>query len=157
FFRRFGEQDGWTVTLNAALLFVVLFYVYPLKYLALVLVQGFGGWHRGDTRLIESNAQVQELMTLYGLGFAAVFAVMALLYRHAWRRRAVLELSADEAGLARFFTAHYLIYVGVGLLSIAMSALDVGMSYGAPGWVYALLGPLCMWHAHVRRPPGLRR
>src|SRR5262249_22278558 len=61
FFRRFGEQDGWTVTLNAALLFVVLFYVYPLKYLALVLVQGFGGWRPGDTRLIESNAQVQEL------------------------------------------------------------------------------------------------
>src|SRR6476660_5989762 len=33
FFRRYGFQDGATVWLNAALLFVVLFYVYPLKFL----------------------------------------------------------------------------------------------------------------------------
>src|SRR4029078_3921755 len=31
FFRRYGLQDGWTVFLNCVLLFVVLFYVYPLK------------------------------------------------------------------------------------------------------------------------------
>src|SRR4026208_110886 len=33
FFRRYGLQDAWTTTLNAMLLFVVLFYVYPLKFL----------------------------------------------------------------------------------------------------------------------------
>ena len=33
FFRRYGLQDAGTVWLNAALLFVVLFYVYPLKFL----------------------------------------------------------------------------------------------------------------------------
>src|SRR5687767_11027627 len=33
FFRKYGLQDAWTATLNAALLFVVLFYVYPLKFL----------------------------------------------------------------------------------------------------------------------------
>ncbi len=32
FFRRYGLQDAWTAFLNAALLFVVLFYLYPLKY-----------------------------------------------------------------------------------------------------------------------------
>src|SRR5262249_35978713 len=32
FFRRFGLQDGATLALNGALLFVVLFYVYPLKF-----------------------------------------------------------------------------------------------------------------------------
>ncbi|HEX7242665.1 MAG TPA: TMEM175 family protein, partial [Longimicrobiaceae bacterium] len=31
FFRRYGLQDGPTLALNAALLFVVLFFVYPLK------------------------------------------------------------------------------------------------------------------------------
>ncbi len=31
FFRRYGLQDGWTVFINACLLFVILFYVYPLK------------------------------------------------------------------------------------------------------------------------------
>ena len=33
FFRRYGLQDPWTVFLNCVLLFVVLFYVYPLKFL----------------------------------------------------------------------------------------------------------------------------
>src|SRR5262249_7398500 len=33
FFRRYGLQDAWTAFLNCLLLFVVLFYVYPLKFL----------------------------------------------------------------------------------------------------------------------------
>src|SRR6266436_400666 len=32
FFRRYGLQDNLTIVLNTALLFVVLFYVYPLKF-----------------------------------------------------------------------------------------------------------------------------
>src|SRR5438128_3811905 len=33
FFRRYGLHDDATIWLNAALLFLVLFYVYPLKFL----------------------------------------------------------------------------------------------------------------------------
>ena len=33
FFRRYGLQDNYTVVLNGMLLFVVLFYVYPLKFM----------------------------------------------------------------------------------------------------------------------------
>ena len=32
FFRRYGLQDPYSVFLNCALLFVVLFYVYPLSF-----------------------------------------------------------------------------------------------------------------------------
>ena len=32
FSRRFDMDDGWTIFLNSVLLFVVLFYVYPLKF-----------------------------------------------------------------------------------------------------------------------------
>src|SRR3712207_3301326 len=45
FFRRYGLRDNFTVYLNAALLFIVLFYVYPLKFLFTMLVDqllGFG-------------------------------------------------------------------------------------------------------------------
>ena len=38
FFRRYGLQDAWTAFLNCVLLFVVLFYVFPLKFLTLTLV-----------------------------------------------------------------------------------------------------------------------
>ena len=33
FFRRYGLQDGMTVFINSVLLFVALFYVYPLKFM----------------------------------------------------------------------------------------------------------------------------
>ena len=33
FFRRYGLDDGVTTTLTGVLLFIVLFYVYPMKFL----------------------------------------------------------------------------------------------------------------------------
>src|SRR5216683_3327395 len=50
FFRRYGLQDNLTVCLNAVLLFVVLFYVYPLKFLFSYLVNVLTGGH-GEARL----------------------------------------------------------------------------------------------------------
>ena len=41
FFRQFGLEDRLTIVLNSILLFVVLFFVYPLKVMANALV-GFG-------------------------------------------------------------------------------------------------------------------
>jgi uncharacterized membrane protein len=42
FFRRFGLQDHFTVFLNSVLLFVVLFYVYPLKFLFSLVIATTG-------------------------------------------------------------------------------------------------------------------
>ncbi len=38
FFRRYGIQDSYAIVLNSILLFVVLFYIYPLKFLATILI-----------------------------------------------------------------------------------------------------------------------
>src|SRR5437773_6272382 len=43
FFRRYGLQDNLTVVLNLALLVVVLFYVYPLKFVFTFLISIFTG------------------------------------------------------------------------------------------------------------------
>lgn len=146
FFRRYGLDDGWTVALNSALLFVVLFYVFPLKYLSLALVQVFAGPQPGEARLFGSAEDAGALLSVYAAGFVAVFLMVALLYRHAWRRRDVLRLDAARAGEARFWMRHFLIYVGVGLAALAMAQLGLGLQIGAPGWIYGLLGPLCWWH-----------
>jgi hypothetical protein len=37
FFRRYGLADGYTTTLTGVLLFIVLFYVYPMKFLFSIL------------------------------------------------------------------------------------------------------------------------
>src|SRR6185369_7143629 len=43
FFRRYGLTDGPTLILNSALLFLVLFYVYPLKFVFSLFLAGLLG------------------------------------------------------------------------------------------------------------------
>src|SRR5215813_6803567 len=98
FFRRYGLQDNITMLLNAVLLFVVLFYVYPLKFVFSLMVNRFTGG-QGDFRLpdgtighmVESNGQIGKLMLIFGAGYVAVFGVFVLLYWHAYRKRAELD------------------------------------------------------------------
>ncbi len=91
FFRRFGLHDVGTISLNAMLLFVVLFYVYPLKFLfGLVVGQIMGSASAKDL----GPQQGVELMVLYGLGFAAVYLLLFALYWNGWRQREELELNA---------------------------------------------------------------
>jgi uncharacterized membrane protein len=103
FFRQYGLQDVQTIVLNAALLFVVLFYVYPLKFLFTFLIDKLTGGH-AEVRLpngnvesmIETPEQMATLMVIFGVGYLAVFGVFVLLYWHAYRKRQELDLDRLE-------------------------------------------------------------
>src|SRR5207237_4210499 len=45
FFRRYNLQDNLTMLLNAVLLFVVIFYVYPLKFVFTLLINLWTAGH----------------------------------------------------------------------------------------------------------------
>ena len=86
FFRRFGLGDGPMIVLNSILLFVVLLYVYPLKFLSTLVL----GSLVDPTGLAAIEpAQLSQLIIIYGLGYA-VFAVFFLMYLYALRRRDLL-------------------------------------------------------------------
>lgn len=102
FFRRYGLEDGVTVVLNGALLFVVLFFVFPLKFLIGALVDWFL-WGRRTVRLPNGTLEriirpenFPAMLAIYSLGFSAVFALFSLLYLHAYRKRHDLELNELE-------------------------------------------------------------
>lgn len=146
FFRRYGLQDGFTFVLNAILLFVILFYIYPLKFLFTLLISE-GLLHRVLGFEIRVNidiagAQWSTLMITYGLGFLAVFLVFTLLHWHAYRKREALALNPLEIVITRSSISAYGICVLVALLSIFI--VSVGGPYNAmiAGWVYAAIGPL---------------
>jgi uncharacterized membrane protein len=138
FFRRYGLQDRYTVTLNALLLFLVLFYVYPLKFLFTLLVDQTLGVARADTI---RETQVPLLMAIYGAGFLAVQLVFALLYAHAYRQRAALALDAQEVAVTRGDLRATGVSMGVALLSIALAARGGAEAGGWAGLTYLLLGP----------------
>ncbi len=145
FFRRYGMQDRVTVFLNACLLFVVLFYVYPLKFVAQGIAGGVLGIGTAPTGF-DSLRDLSVLFLLYSGGFVAVFTCISGLYFHAWRQRDVLGLSPEEDDEALFYARHYAIFIAVGVLSMLLSALNWGVGIGLPGWIFALLGPLCYLH-----------
>src|SRR6266568_80914 len=73
-----------------ALLFVVLFYVYPLRFLFSCFVNQLMGGH-GEVRLANGNAvsmvapaQLSSLMMVFGVGYVAVFAVFVGLTARSW-------------------------------------------------------------------------
>jgi len=161
FFRRYGIQDSRTVVLNSVLLFVVLFYVYPLKFLFTVFVDqflGFNGEASTHAR-IGGSSELSSLMVVYGLGFVAVFGCFTLLYAHAWSRRDELGLDAAGQIEARTWMRHYSVFVLVGVLSVALAWGKVGIRFGLPGFIYCLIGPLCWWNGEVsaRRKRELER
>lgn len=155
FFRRYGLQDSFTVWLNALLLFVVLFYVYPLKFLFTWLVSMFtggGGMARlpdGTMTKMVEPAESYRLMIIFGIGYVAVFFIFVLLHLHAYRKRDELELNELE----RFDTRHDLreniINVLIGLLSIAVAAIGGPRYAGLAGLTYMLLGPTMAVHGFI--------
>lgn len=131
FFRRTTTIDGWIIAYNFGMLFVMLCYIFPLKFLAKLT---FGG------ATIDNNLEMAELFQLYGLGFTLVFLFVALLYRRAARQ------DTPRGAYLHYWKRHFLIFVGVGCLSILLSTFGIGMRFGVPGIIYSLLGPLCYWH-----------
>ena len=91
FFQRYALQDNVVVPLNTILLFVVLFYVYPLKYVFTLVANGITGHH---ARL--GAGQATTLFTIYGLGFMAIFTLIGLMYLRAYRKRDELGLNEAE-------------------------------------------------------------
>lgn len=143
FFRRYALQDTLTVVLNAMLLFVLLFYVYPLKFLFTLLIKQLQGLPISDTMM--RSDQFPSLLIIYGLGYIAVFAVFALLYGHAYRQRHALDLNDLEVSDTRNSIQRHLIHISIGVLSIAIALLSsvTGSQETAAwaGWVYFALAP----------------
>jgi uncharacterized membrane protein len=137
FFRRYALESPWVVFLNCTLLFFVLFYVYPLKFLFTAV------FDRSEIGPSEARA----LFTIWSLGWAAVFTVFALLYLHAWRIRARLELTPLEAMRTRVSLWDQLAMVLIALLSTLLARTLSDRDLGIAGFIYAVV-PIYFTIAH---------
>ncbi len=153
FFRRYGLRDGWSAFLNGVLMFLVLLFAYPMKLLFGMLCEvlfGFGS--RVPIREI-FDAEF-PLLIVYSLGFAAIYLVIALLYRHAWAQRDRLALDEFECAITRQYHQSSWILAGFGLLSATLAAVLPDRLQGIAGWLYFGIGPAMgvhAWRCGVRR------
>lgn len=143
FSRRFGLEDGYTIFLNLVLVFLVLFYVYPLKFLFTSLFAQASG---AESPLEHGSfLQASVLMRVYAIGFAAVFGLFVLMYRHAYNLRRRLQLSDMEVLVTRTAIQENLGMVCIGLMSFALA-----FRYpAAAGWVYSGIGIFFWTHGTI--------
>jgi uncharacterized membrane protein len=160
FFRRYGLDDGITATLNFVLLFVMLFYTYPLKFLftgmfiqltgrAVVTADG------KPVNWIEAQ-QSATLMIIYGLGYATVYLVFVLLYCNALRKSRELDLNRLEIFDTYTSMIESALQSGLGVLCALLAALLPSHSAGMAGFVFFLI-PLGMTFIGMTRGKARQR
>jgi len=152
FFRRYGLNDNFTVWMNACLLFVVLFYVYPLKFVWTLIVNALLGLgttvqtQGGEAMPAVRVEQVPMMLAVYGAGFAAVFVIFTLLYLHAYRMRRTLGLNELEAYDTRMWLQENALMVAVGALSVAIAVFGGTRHVFLSGMIYWLIAPVQFAH-----------
>lgn len=159
FFMRFGLRDMRIIALNTFLMVIVLFFVYPLKFLSTWLVKYFTLLFKGlviDSAYFKEMStmaremipwqNMPELMITYDIGFLAIFGCFVLMYRHVLKKSKELQLSALEEHTARSIAAHYSGVASVALLSLLIAlfgyATDWQFAGLFAGVIYFLIGPI---------------
>ncbi|MCU0635787.1 MAG: TMEM175 family protein [Gemmatimonadaceae bacterium] len=158
YFRRYGIDDTTSLVLNAVLLFLVVFMVYPLKFVFGVVINGF--WFRQDIRVPGptgvpiwpvASSEWPLLMVVFSGAWVAIYGLYWAMYRHALKKADALELDAVERHETRWQLVEYLIMIGVGLTSVVIAAAGYGRSARGASFSGALAGAVyaVIWPAQV--------
>lgn len=144
FFRRYALEDGWTTTLNAGLLFLILFFVYPLKYLATMLSAFVRSLMQGAPQAPLSLDDAQGSLIVLSAAYGAVFLMFLALYWHALKKADQLELTERERQFTRFACWQNLVHAAVGI-SAALGAWLIPLPWSPfAGFIYFFIGPLIL-------------
>ena len=153
FFARYGLKDARVVALNTLLLFLVLFFVYPLKFLFQVLFELFPALFSGDQMALEKlfsevirPEQGPSLMVLYGGGLTLVFVTMAALYFLALRNKTSLKLNRLEIFDTKSNIYTNLMMASVPFVSFLISFFHLG---GSSASTFSISGMLYMSYCIV--------
>jgi uncharacterized membrane protein len=152
FFRRYGLHDNVVVVINAGLLFVVLFYVYPLKFMFDSMFSQF------ITRLHPPQPmalyQLANASIVYAIGFILMMLMFVLLYGRAYSKRSALELTDLEVFDLMAMAGHQVVSMLVGGVALAIAAFaPLTWAPYSPASL-SLMGPghffWGWWHGHRR-------
>lgn len=161
FFLRYGLQDRSTIVINTGLLFFVLIYVYPLKFLSRVIFEGMSyTFFKSATASSFLNqfqpSNMSLLFIFYGLGAACLFMTISWLYRHAYNKRVELELSDYEIYSTKVSLITNLLLGSIPFLSAVIAAIrpfgSPAVDFSIAGFIYFLYPPVMIYYGmKVRR------
>lgn len=150
FYYRYGVREGTIIVWNSLFIILVLFYVYPLKFLftKLTLIPISIIF---DVEILKPeanairNTDVGALMIIYGLGASAVFFVVMFMYKSALSRAAELELNEIEIFDTKASIRTNFLMALIPLLSAFLAMIFYSNPFLAgviPGLTYFLYSPV---------------
>lgn len=149
FFRRYGLHDVITIALNCTLVFLVLFYVYPLKFLfTLAFRNQIYGAGRSPYTITQNEMSL--LMIIYGVGFILIYLLFSFMYLHVLRKKEELELTPSEIFDTRTSLYSNILLLFTGFTSVVVAMIVPSNFAGFAGFVYTLI-PLIFSVFHARR------
>jgi len=153
FYFRYGLRDTNVVFLNTLFLIIVLFYVYPLKFLTRLLLKPIAYLinHEELQKSMEGNIRYEDmsdLMIIYGLGAASVFFVLVLMYRYALKQADKLQLNEVEKFDTRMSIRSNILMGVVPLVSVLVAILFYRHMLAGmfAGFTYFIYTPIMMMH-----------
>ncbi|MEM1259104.1 MAG: TMEM175 family protein [Bacteroidota bacterium] len=153
FFLHYGLEDKTTKALNALFLFVLLFYVYPLKYLFSYLgtvIYALIKRNLGDESLAFKQAwevmakqelsvlEWEDLMIRFGLGLFFIYLIIMLMHFHALKKSKHLQLNRKERFITKTFVQQFFLLMGITVLSMLVVIIFGGKAAPYSGMVYLL-------------------
>ncbi|MEO6556248.1 MAG: TMEM175 family protein, partial [Ferruginibacter sp.] len=162
FFRRYGLQDTRTIFYNMVLLFMVIYLVYPLKFLFYSFTAGFQSTvveHGVTLARFNNEGETCQLMIIYGIGYFTIYSLFGLMHIHALKRRKDILLTPLEIYNTK---THFYTFTGsLGVVMFSLAIAIVGLSHSGPyaffsGISYSLIG-LVMWIVGGRRGKRIKQ
>ena len=154
FFLRYGMVDNQTKTLNFLFLFVLLFYIYPLKYLfsflgAFILIRFVGVDSSSSDALILAYEKAQsaqldvdqwvDLMVRFGLGLFLIYFILVGMHVNALVKKKQLELNELEIFETKFHLINFVFLCTVCVTSISYVLITGGGGSGESGMIYIII------------------
>ena len=147
FFRRYGLDDNKILILNTSLLFIVLIFIFPLKFLSLFLVRFYSSIVFGTQTVFGTminGEQVPMLMVYYGMGALGLVFVFSRFYKHALNKKVELELSPYELRHTEYYKRLFTHLCFIPIISIvfvlAIMFFNITIASIGSGMLYALTG-----------------
>lgn len=156
FYYRYGLRTPKVIVWNSLFLVIVLFYVYPLKFLArLFLIPVsivFGASElRADISSTIKGSDMAELMIIYGLGASATFFVIMFMYRVALNDAEQLHLNEIEIFDTKASIRTNFLMAIIPLISVSMALIfrnSPTLAGTIAGFSYFLYTPVMWWNGN---------
>ena len=145
----YAFNDSGLVLLNTFFISLVIFYVYPLRFLTLFLTNFF---FKTDIKVNIQGDQVPYLMIYYGFVAFALYFILYLFYGRAYKLKEEINLNSFEVFFTSWQKKRMLIMFFVPLLSIVLTAVINEISFiwasVIGGTIYFIYTPLIFWWHH---------